>query len=298
MDVKRLVKINEHTICSALGITCDSNKGRISNKGFYTEDCFILSTTFNDSVLSTKWKTLRPVRCLTHPFTTISLHNPATLKKDLKEGTSVVGIDLALLGYQFQQWFLENQLKPKGEQETFRQFITMFVLPGMIKEQVDIALRNQLEYIIADLPIPKGKSDPRGKHYDYDEVLYSYNIEIAKIIKYVLNTIKIGKFPYMKALANIPFIFKDTYLNSIPDEQNGLNGNCYWVTLVLYTDWVYRFIYIIDSETTANTNIGRILERVQRTVNSYRADLMISSKSVPAWYRWLNQFEEIKKKYN
>jgi hypothetical protein len=102
----------------------------------------------------------------------------------------------------------------------------------------------------------------------------------------------------MKALANIPFIFKDTYLNSIPDEQNGLNGNCYWVTLVLYTDWVYRFIYIIDSETTANTNIGRILERVQRTVNSYRADLMISSKSVPAWYRWLNQFEEIKKKYN
>ena len=47
---------------------------------------------------------------------------------------------------QYKNWRAINLAKPPGEQENVTQFITKWVLPGMLPEQIDIALRNRAIY--------------------------------------------------------------------------------------------------------------------------------------------------------
>jgi hypothetical protein len=288
-----LVESNLDPIAISLGITTNSNLGTIHNGAFYTHTCAIYSATFFDSIGEEDWAILRPVRCLTHPNITLSIHTPPVSKNFLRGGISVVAIDIPLLGYQLKQWYLLNQTKPTFEQETISQFITKWVLPGTVREQMDISSRNQMSTFRDNFTLPKGKSIANGVTFSYDDMLYNQNVIYNGYLKTLINTINRSSNTYIQFLDNVPMLFGDTFLNAVPSEAMVLTSSSYWVVLLIYTDWVYSFIDIIKTDQRTVTDISRILKRVERSVKNYNIGKLMRGISLPLFLSWDMKYKKI-----
>ncbi len=256
VDVYRTVQTDSHRICSALFITSIDTPGIIHKKAFYTNQCIIFSVTYEESLMDTDWKSLRPVRCLTHPGIMLDVKVPPVTRKHFSDGIAAVSIDLALFAYQFQQWTIFNNLKPELEREQVNMFITKYVLTAMVPEQIDISLRNRLTDIYNKKITPPNPLD-RAFAISYgDALIYPLNR--------ILSIINNSRSTYLKGLNEIPFIFKDNYLDAIPMEIAQLSSYSYWAVCLIYLEWLYPLVSFIENDQTQITDISKILVRVHR----------------------------------
>ena len=138
----RRIDSNKDKIATGLGITTDLNPGELHDNEFYSDTCAIQSVKFMEFFEIKNFKDIRAVRCLTHQNTDLTLSIPEIGKSLKSNGTAVVGIDIPLLAVQYKLWLRMNQNRPLGQRENTGQFITKFILPGMIPEQIDISLHN------------------------------------------------------------------------------------------------------------------------------------------------------------
>ena len=261
MDTYRVIEDCLVRICSGLRITSNYNSGEIHKHSFYTDNCAIIATTFTDDITDISWELLRPVRCLNHPNTSLELHIPPTNKNDFNSfGVAVVGIDIPMLGYQFKCWNRINSFKPEVERESLAIYIVKIILPNMIPEQFDIAMRNRLPYICNGIIPPKSERER--------SFVVSYEDSLDNMIGTIIKTINRTRESYKRGLMSIPFVFGENYLDAVPREINSLSTYSYWVVLLTYIDWVYPLCFIIESEQKNITDISKILVRVERFINS------------------------------
>ena len=260
-DTYRLVSNNLHSICSSIGITSESSFGKIFNNCLYTEWCTLAAVTFNDQIPYIKqvdWRDMRPVRCFSHPYTSMELFVAPVNRTSVVPGISSIGIDLPLLALQFKSWVNYNNTLPDGDQESMSEFIFKYVLVGMLKEYIDIALRNRLRYIAIDEDVPK-QIHERG-------FVTSYEQGIIHPIKNILDNSLDSSLPYYKALKQIPFIFSDSYFDAVPRELSGLNIYMYWVQALTLIDWVTPMAYFVSREQNINTDMIKTFKRVDRFI--------------------------------
>lgn len=252
-----------HHFCSVLKITSYTTVGKVHNNAFYTNDCYLLSTTFEDQIIFEEvddWKALRPVRCLTHPFLSMEMFLTPTTKSDIKPGLSIVGIDIPLFAYQFKKWNDNNRKINPVERESLAQFISKVILPNMIHEYMDIALRNRVTYIYHNEDIPKDHRE--------SSITSSYEKALEAPIHNVLNSINTTRLPYKKSLKEIPFLFAHSYWDAIPTAGNFLSPYSYYVTLLLYADWFFPLCSFIHSDQKVISQTAMIIRRIDRYINS------------------------------
>ena len=260
MHTYRIIEDNLQMICNEQGITSDVTFGKLHQDQFYTHQNVIISTTFADQMLETDWTKVRAVRVLTHPMTSMDLFLPGVYKHQMYNGLTVIGIDLPLYGYQLKKWTEVNDLLPEGQQEAIAEFVSKYVLANMVPEYIDIALRNRLEYIYYDDPIPKTIHERSWA--------VSYSTAMEHPIRQVLKAIMTSRSTYLKGLSEIPMVFKNDYLEAVPMEIASLSTYSYWVVLIVYTDWVYNCLLFMGSNQKNITDINKILVRVDRILNS------------------------------
>lgn len=292
-----IIEKNQTAICSSLGITSGSTVGKFHHSQFYTKECAIYLQSFTGGIIDRPWRLLRPVRVLTHPSTNLSIHIPPITKSECIDGISVIGIDLFLFAYQFQQWTNINRAKPKEDQESIYTYVVKYVLTGMIPEQLDIAIRNQYIPVCSGEPLKKTHSISNNSFFAENSILDSINREIAEYMEKSVRSLNKGKFTFSDTLNNMPLIYSPNCLLAVPYEPNGLNGNSYWASLLLYTEWAYYLLTVLDGDFKNSSMIPNTLKRVDKTISSFRADKRLIDKSIDIWYLWFTRYEEIKKKY-
>jgi len=264
LDIYRFVQDSLHHLCSAAQITSGSTYGASHQNTFFTTDCLMVSTTFEDqdifSLGMVHWTKLRPIRCLSHTLTSMELYMPHTHRKDMVPGLTIVGVDIPLLAYQFKEWTKVNLALPAEDKESINIFVGRYILPNMIPEYVDIALRNRLEFIYRNEEVPITRKERSWAS--------SYEVAVERPIHNVMHAIEATRMPYMKALMELPLIFTDTYLNAVPKNHVGLSPYQYWVNLFIYTDWFYPLITFITADQRNVSDVSKILRRVDRYINS------------------------------
>jgi len=261
-DVYRAVNEHVHQICSVLRITSEFTPGVIHTDALYTDTCIIMAQSYETELFNkTDWKTMRPLRCLTHPFTSMELHVPKVTKSQLGKGISAVGIDLGLLGYMLQQWLIENNIAVEtiaDERESINLFLSRFVVPGLLPEQIDISLRNRMMFIYTDSKVPLEQPE-RSFVKTYEEAL-------VHPMKMIFNVIDTSRARYLQALKEIPLVFTETYFEAIPKDLYGLNTYTYWAMALILLDWIEPWIEIVKGDQTSNTDIMKILIRADRFI--------------------------------
>ena len=289
VDTYRMINDNLHNICSGLGITSDYTPGHVFHDAFYTKTCLILATNFSDSdpnqVAPLVWQNIRAVRCLTHPNTSMEVHVPVTNKRLLGEGLAAVGIDIPLFGYQLKQWLIINNNLPEIEQESLAQFLSKYVLPGMVMEQIDIALRNRLSYIYKDT-IPSVITKERS-------FVTTSEASLVAPLQRILEVINTSRAGYKKALLEIPMIFENNYFTAVPMEIASPSSYSYYVILLVMIDWVYPMTIFIEADQKNITEIGKVLKRVERFVNGTNCLKYIPSELKPEFERKYNRIKEV-----
>lgn len=259
MDTHRLVYDAQHNICSALRITSDYNRGTIHSNCLYTNSCVVIATDYSAEALPIRWQDYRPVRCLTHHETTMRVHLPYHSKKTLKEGISAIAIDIPMFAIMLKQWSFINNAKDFALREPLAVFITKYVLPKMITEQLDIAIRNRLLYsTIQEIPV-----DPLSNSYTK-----GYEKEMDVCVRYALKILQSSKRTYKQLLLSIPMYGSESYLSAVDSTIYSLNPYSYWAQLVVYVDWLYPLTKFVITDQKQSTDIEKVLIRISRYVNS------------------------------
>jgi hypothetical protein len=263
IDVYRQIEANSNRISSGLGITTDINPGNMFKKAFYTHNCAIVNVSFSEALKIPHWTHIRAVRPLTHPHVTLQLVLPHRLKSLDETDYSVVGIDLPLLAVQFKGWFLEQMKRPVTERESIAQFVYMWVLPGMLPEQIDIALRNRMQYMC--LGIKREEPDLRPPIFIQD-----YDREFDRAIEGLVEFYNKGERAMTEVMLGMPMMHADNYFHAVPKNLNSLSIHSYWIRLMVYTDWIYPVAVGFDVDPLQE-NITRKLMVVRRYVDGTRA---------------------------
>lgn len=277
-------------ITAGLGITTDMTAGSIHATAFYTKHCAIVSTTFMDffDIEAMPWMDIRAVRALTHPFVSTTFIIP-TLGKDITDNRlSAVGIDIPLLAYQYGCWIKYNLAKELVVQETPEQFLVKYVIANMLPEQTDIALRNQLPYIKKGIiPVDPSPRLQPTRVVDYGTYWYAP-------VKVVLEAINKARKPYLADLQQIPMVFADTYLDAVPKTISGLSVYSYWTTLLIFTDWAYPMVDILETDQHSITNISKLLLDIDRYIKATAALRFMDPATKE---QFLIKYSAIQKKY-
>ena len=262
-DIYKAVDSDLHNICSTLKITSYSNYGDVSYNMFYTIECLLVAVTFNDQIPyfnKQDWSTMRPIRCLNHPCVSMEILTAPVEKKDMTKGLSTIGIDIPAFAYQYKKWHIQNMLKIEDYKEPVYLFLTKYVIPNMLNEYIDIALRNRLSFIDSG-EIPTPERHERAFVRDYEQML-------VRPITNILNLTKDSEIPYFRALKQIPLVFSKNYFNAIPKELNGLNTYMYWVQVLTLIDWLTPITLFVTNSQINNTDIAKTFVRVDRFINS------------------------------
>ena len=281
-----LYRRTEHTVdrtAAGLGITTDLNNGELHEEAFYVDECAIVAVEFGEFYDIPSWTEIRAVRPLTHPHTTLKFVLPHLMTSMDDGDYAVVGIDIPMLAIQYRHWLKQNILKPAGEQENVTQFITRYVLPGMLPEQADIALRNRMLHAAnmsyrtddrLDTPIFVNTFDK-----EFDEAIEDLTIEMMG-----------GSKAFSEVMENIPMIFHDNYFDAVPRELDSLSIFSYWVSLMVYVDWTYSAMVAVPSIDSGQELVDKKMKKIKRYVKGTRATKFMKGAVLK---RFMVRYEEI-----
>jgi hypothetical protein len=261
-DIYGVVDNSLDKICNPLAITNRNGFGKLHHKFIYTENSAVVATTFDDQFTDVPWDKIRALRVLDHPFTSMEIFT-AQLDHQIKttENYSVIGIDLPLFAYQLQQWNNAQLLLPESDRDNLVDFIMKWVVPGLVNEYIDIAVRNRLYYIVNREPMPYERHE-RSFVIGYEGV-------IEKPLKTIISSIKTSNKPYIKGLSEIPLIYSPDYLTAMPMCIGSSNSYTYWVMFYTFVNWAFPLTFMVDNSKGNATNAVTILHKVDRFVNDH-----------------------------
>jgi hypothetical protein len=261
IDRVRKVKADIDNINQAMGITSYNKTGYVHTNTFYTKDCLIVSCEFEPIIeINQNWKEYRPVRVLTHPNTNLHYLLPPMGTDIHTIGNSVIGIDLAMLTAMFHRWGVEDNKKPKDKRESIEDFITRYILPGMLPEHYDIVLRNRYYKLATN-----GSIDEPG--YRYVVSLPSYISSLDKSMLDIIDTVRANQSLGVSDMLRYPLIYSDNYITAVPQWFHTLLTSGYGVTLQIYIDWLFIMVGILP-ETIRTNSSRRLMKKVMRYIDN------------------------------
>ena len=289
MDTYRLVTERVHSLCAHLGITSTNTRGTVHPHAFYSEQCFLIHASYDDQnpYLQPRldWETIRPVRPITHRLTSLEVLLPPTHTAKFSPGFAAVAIDIPLFAYQLKQWDIRNESLPLIQQEGIGAFISGYVLPGMVKDHMDIAWRNRIVALKNHTMIPPVKER---------SFCVSYSLALVRPLFRILKRIAATRQRYVNAMVEIPAIFTESYLQAVPVEIATMSLYSYHVVFCVFMDWFLPISEIIESDQRTITDIRKILVRVDRYVTNSGA---LSQLPADIQTEYVNKFNNLKTKY-
>lgn len=287
-DLYRVIERNLQSITTMLGITSHVNPGDIHDKAFYTKQCTIVTCEYYNyyDIENIPYQDIRPVRVLNHELYDSSLNLPDIHNHIKHNGISVVGIDIPALAVMYSKWFILNNKKTIEEQEKTSFFIGRYILPNMIPEQHDIAIRNRL------IAMNNGIEVPINHKTVHNEVDYTRDLIIA--LNSIIMKINTNTKHYTIDLYKIPMVFSNNMLESVSQNFTGLFIYSYWAVLLIYTDWLYFVKVCLTSDKSYNSKFYNKFRDIDKYIKSSNT-LRFMDSEIENYY--LIRYNELKEKW-
>jgi len=257
-DTYRIIFDNIFKIISPLKITSPYTAGKIHTCEFYTTDCIIYSGNFIRT-FDKNWQTIKTIRCLEHPYHSMSFDIAPMKKQNCIDGLSGVFIDIPAFGVKFKKWYLQNKLRSAFEQESIIQYIERYIATELLESYLDICIRNRILYLAQNKKPPNDRPT--------QPFITALENDIDSELNKVIGTLRgYTKTPYSEILNAIPFLVSKSYYTAFPHEIGGLNNYTYAFQSLITINWIYPILYIVSDFKLQKTfsEISFILARAKR----------------------------------
>ncbi len=286
LDTYRVVKDNLFNIISPLKITSPYTVGIVHHEAFYTTSCIIFSNSFN--ILPDKdFTKIIPIKCIEHPYCSITFDTAPVVKTDLINGISAIEIDIPLFAVMFKKWYQQNSYLPTEEKETIILFLERYIIPNLIDGYLDVCIRNRLLALCQNLEPTK------------DRVSVSYITALAndidrELVKLINVLDNYNKMSYYTLLQTIPFLHSNNYYEAVPTNIGILSNYSYPFQLLTFVNWLYPLIYLIkDFDYQKNTtDIEKVLIRSKRYIDTTHCLTHIPTYLRYSFYQKLTLIQE------
>ena len=190
------------------GMTSSIGSGKTKESIFYGDDIdeILLYTEsyFDPFTILNDWKNIQAIKVINHPFSCLIPKLFNGKKKESGSGISVVGIDIALLLMQYRGWLIEQKQRQEetGSVLSEGHFVSMYVLPQMLRTHTEIAIFNRLTNLNDGAPMTE-------MLIKNSFVVLDYHSKLDKALKDVLRFIKDKSALYSYSLKTIPCAFEE-----------------------------------------------------------------------------------------
>ena len=245
---------------AAFGLFSWRNIGEV-NSDFFGMNCYSSSVSFGDISKTTDWKTLRPIRVLEHPFTDISPVLPTDIDSCTGEHYTVVGIDLPMLSFMYNSYLDYNAGLPQEEKINRSNFVCRYVIPGMLDEYLDIAIRNMY------LAKVGGETLEHGMEFQYRRLILPER-EIHDGIDEIILDISLAGRRLTDVMDRVPLVYSDNLTTAIPTVNRLSTKSGYFIGLMTYINWLYVIMKIPDKLDNEPENLSSLFKRNGRKMRS------------------------------
>lgn len=149
------VSVNCNSTTNALSITSAFHKGRLFNGVFYgglnPEIILSISDSFNAIEDEKRWWSVDSVKFIKTCKTDIGLHLPSGKKYSSESGLTIIGVDVARMALQYRSYMRYSRYRNIAFSTPI--FIARFVIPNMLKSQLELNLINRIYKTYQDIDV-------------------------------------------------------------------------------------------------------------------------------------------------
>lgn len=262
-DIDRLAEVasvRSPYVAKGFNFTSPINRGGRQHKAFYGNNFseFVLSTEsyFNPFTTLDDWKNITAVKVLYNPLSDLQLLLPQGEDIFIGNGVSVIQVDIPLLLFQyrgFQQQQALNIQKGSEQRLGIAHFVHMYVLPNMLKTQLDWALMNRV------MDIHYGKPHT-GTLKKLPFPIVDYGSKIDDMAEQVLKKIGNSRMWYSHMLQNIPSFYAANMQEFLQVPEMAVTRQVWWL-LFMSRYKVMKFLIDVGGKDGVRSNrayIGRL----------------------------------------
>lgn len=245
--------------------TSSVSEGDLHHPGvFYGEgvkECVLLHDTAFDT--TEDWKTLKPIRVLSHPVTSLNLQ-PLTGEEREAMGYAVVSVNYVMLMWMYRQWVKDTAYSQIDEyQLSAGHFLRMFVLPSALESHLDLTIFNRAYndlFTLAD-----SGYDEKPSFY-----LVDYQKEVDETLEQWLRLIDRKPLTVEEVLRAFPMVVGETLYDWVELPEILVLKQTRWA---IWLSWikVIKFLVALDYLTnnrknrTFRNDLLRLIQRTERS---------------------------------
>lgn len=271
-NVVRIVRNESDRLCRAYGITSPVVNGGISTAGeMYNKNCpevFIsVEYEFDTKQCYQNYKTLKPVRVLSHDFTDLEFGLANGKYSSTERGPAVFSIDLALFALQYKAWYdNERYVKETNTYLPTHYFVVKYILNNLVTTHVDIAIFNRLNAILHNKFIPAGSS----KH---SFLVADHSAKLDQTHKLLIERFTGTQSDYTQRLESIPSLDYGSYLRSVNIPDMAPTRQVTWALVLARLNTIEYLLGVdrIASGQAINQFDREVIARELRVLRSDRA---------------------------
>lgn len=199
------------------------------NSWFYNKKTYEIliqdSSLFNAEDVYENWQDARPIRILHHPFNDLSLAYPnGKYISSAEPGYAVISINPSMLIIQYKAYLDFCKKHNKGIIQAPAIYLSQFPIFNMLKDHVDIALRNRLIDMFQGNPLSPYRSA-------YSTAINNPTLYVDAALANVVKQLRSQSFKFDKVLEIIPAFSKGTQRETTSFPFNAITH---------YTGWIYN----------------------------------------------------------
>lgn len=216
-----------------------------------------------------RWRDLRPVRVLRHPFTDMSIPRAIGRNYDGTEsGIAVISVNIPMLALQYREWCREERVGSSGVAMRTHQFVSQYPLTNLAYSHVDIAVFNRMAALFYLEPVAPW----RRIHPFYLQDL-SETLDIA--LEKELALLRRKPLTMDQVLSVIPNITTATLRDTMRLPQVVPTRQVRWGLTIARLSLI-RFLVNLNADMPAAKNRG-YLNRLSLTLRAIRNDRGLSN---------------------
>ena len=179
---------------------------------------------FNPFEAVNNWKTLKPIKVLSHQISDFGLLLPDGKANSSKSGFCSVSINIPMLICMYRGFLTQQLAKIKDGTQSLlgvTHFVHMYVLPSMLNSHIDIVLMNRLSNLFRETEMSISL-----KKHAFQVVDYGQRVDV--IFKELLGRLEGNRGTYYAYLQNIPSIFHEDMLASLKMPDFSRTRQVWW----------------------------------------------------------------------
>jgi hypothetical protein len=284
-DIERFMEVvmaRSPYVAKHFRFTSDIEYGVFHEGTFYgpgnKEIIFSHEEYFNPFDAVQNWRTLQPIKVLSHQISDFGLLLPDGKNSSTGQGFAAVAINLPMLLCMYRGFLMDQSagIDSGGNSQSLlgvTHFVHMYVLPSMLYSHIDYVIMNRMY----NLYHGNEMSRPTRKHAF---LVVDYGDRMDNVLKEILKRLEDYKGSYFAYLQNIPSIFEEDMQVSLVMPDMPRTRQAWWALNVTRFE-IMAFLIQLGGDGGVNSNT-MLIHQLQRACQYLGRENMLKAILPPS----------------